>query len=103
MATPNTKPVTLSDGSTAEVPDGLDPASENSFIARLDAANNAAIQQRSNLIAQPGPELFPSLGAKADAIKAAVASGLSKAGSAITSVPGLGWTGTAANMGANVG
>jgi hypothetical protein len=103
MATPNTKPVTLSDGSTAEVPDGLDPASENSFIARLDAANNATIQQRSNLIAQPGPELFPSLGAKADAIKAAVASGLSKAGSAITSVPGLGWTGTAANMGANVG
>jgi hypothetical protein len=107
MATPGTKPVTLSDGSVGEVPLNLDPASETAFITRLDASNKAAAQakleQNSNLIAQPGPELFPALGAKADAIKAAVGSGLSRAGSAITSTPGLGWTGPTANMAANVG
>jgi len=107
MATPGTKPVTLSDGSVGEVPDNLDPASESAFITRLDAANTAATQaknqERSSEIAQPGPELFPAAGAKADAIKAAVGSGLSRAGSAITSTPGFGWTGPTANMAANVG
>jgi hypothetical protein len=107
MATPGTKPVTLSDGSVGEIPDNLDPASETAFITRLDASNKAAAdaknQQNSNLIAQPGPELFPAAGAYADTIKAAVGSGLSKAGNAITSTPGLGWTGPTANMAANVG
>jgi hypothetical protein len=107
MATPGTKPVTLSDGSVGEIPDNLDPASETAFITRLDASNKAAAdaknQQNSNLIAQPGPELFPAAGAYADTIKAAVGSGLSKAGNAITSTPGFGWTGPTANVLANAG
>src|ERR1700722_487689 len=95
--------VTLSNGKIADIPDGLPDADAPPMISRMDAAVQNETQQRSSEIAQPGPELFPALGAKADAIKAAVGSGLSKAGNAIVSTPGLGWTGPAANMAANVG
>jgi hypothetical protein len=94
---------TLSNGKTADIPDGLSDSDAAAMMARMNAAVENEDQQSSNLIAQPGPELFPALGAKADAFKAAIGSGLSKAGNAITSTPGLGWTGPAANIAANVG
>jgi hypothetical protein len=45
---PDTKPVTLSDGTIGEVPNGLDPKTESDFISRLDAANNSAKQGTIN-------------------------------------------------------
>src|SRR5580700_9370914 len=95
--------VTLANGKTATIPDGLNDNDATAAISRLNAATQNEDQQSSNLIAQPGPELFPAAGAKADAIKAAVASGAKTAGNYITSTPGFGWTGPAANMAANVG
>lgn len=95
--------VTLSNGQTKTIPDGLSDTDAAKVIADANADAQNEAQQRSSEIAQPGPEMFPALGAKADAIKAAVGSGLSKAGSAITSTPGFGWTGPTANMAANVG
>jgi hypothetical protein len=91
--------VTLSNGKTADIPDGLNDSDAANMISRMNTAVENEDQQNSGQIAQPGPEMFPALGVKADAFKAAVAS----TGKAITNTPGLGWTGTVANMGANVG
>lgn len=100
---PKMVPFKLQNGTMGQIPAGLSDEAAAAMMARLNAATQNEDQQRSSEIAQPGPELFPSLGAKADAFKAAIASGLSKAGAAITSTPGLGWTGPTANMAANVG
>jgi hypothetical protein len=95
--------VTLSNGKTADIPDGLSDADAAAMMTRMNAAVENEDQQRSSEIAQPGPELFPSLAAKGDAFKAAIASGAKTAGNAIVNTPGLGWTGPAANISANVG
>lgn len=100
---PKMVPFKLQNGTMGQIPAGLSDEAAAAMMARLNAAAQSEDQQRSSEIAQPGPELFPSLGAKADAFKAAIASGLSRAGNAITSTPGLGWTGPTANMAANVG
>ena len=63
---------TLSNGKTADIPDGLSDSDAAAMMARMNAAVENEDQQSSNLIAQPGPELFPALGAKADAFKAAI-------------------------------
>jgi hypothetical protein len=95
--------VTLANGKTATIPDGLNDSDAATMISRMNTAVENETQQRSNEIAQPGPDIFPDLHSYGDAFKAAVASGAKTAGNYITSTPGLGWTGPAANMAANVG
>ena len=102
-ATPNMVPFKLQNGTMGQIPAGLSDQAAAAMMSRLNTAANNEDQQNSAQIAQPGPELFPSLGAKADAFKAAIASGAKTAGNYITSTPGLGWTAPVANMGANVG